>query len=73
MAEKLLALLVSDAAVDEHEPVGEFHQQRPHGPRAQIQGVGWIGSRPQLLWDHAKHGAPVKLEIPRVDGVQLHE
>ena len=72
VAEELLRLLVSDAAVDEHQPVAHLHEQRAHCPGAEVEFVGGIGWGPELLGNHPKHRAPVQLEIPGVNGVQSH-
>ena len=72
VAEEFLGLLVADAAVDQNQPRIDFHQERAHRPGAEVLGIGGIGPRPKLLWNHPKHRAAIQLEIPGVNRVQSH-
>ena len=72
VAEEFLGLLVADAAVDQNQPRIDFHQKRAHRPGTEVLGIGGIGPRPKLLWNHPKHRAAIQLEIPGVNRVQSH-
>ena len=72
MAEELLRLFVPNATIHKHEAIADFHQQRTHGPCAQILGIRRIGPRPKLLGHHPKHRPAIQFEIPGVNRVQTH-
>ena len=72
MAEELLGLFLTNAAIDEHPSAADFYEERPHGPCAEVQVVGRIGAGPKLLGDDPKHGSTIQLEIPCMDRVKAH-
>lgn len=72
MAKELLALLVSDAAINKHKALSVLYEERSHGPGTQVFAVGWVCSRPQGLRNNAKHGATIQLEITGIYYVQFH-
>lgn len=72
MAEELLGLFLTNAAIDEHPSAADLYEERPHGPCAEVQVVGRIGTGPKLLGNHPKHGPTIQLEIPCMDRVKAH-
>jgi hypothetical protein len=72
VAEEFLGLFVSDSTIHQHQSVTTFDQQGSHGPRAEVECVGWIGLGPKLSRNNPKHGASIKLEVAGVNRVQTH-
>ena len=72
MAEELLGLFLTNAAIDEHPSAADLYEERPHGPCAEVQVVGRIGAGPKLLGNHPKHSAPVKFKMTCIDRKKVH-
>ena len=72
VGKELFVLFLADSGVHQGESVSVFHQQQPHGPRAQVVFVCGVGALPQGFWDHAKHGAAVQFEKAGGNGGNFH-
>lgn len=72
VAEKFSVLFISDAGIDQDQPVPFLDQQTAQGPGAKVIGICRIRFFPDGLGHHAKHGAAVKFEEAGFDGVELH-
>ncbi len=67
VAEKLFALLIPNAGVDQYLPVVLFNEEAAHGPVAQVVFIRRIVPLPEYLWHHPEHGPAVEFEISCMD------
>jgi DNA-binding NtrC family response regulator len=72
ISEEFVALLVSDAVVDEDQPVDVLNKQASHGPAAHVILIGGIDTLPNALGHNAEHGAAVEFKISGVYCVESH-
>jgi hypothetical protein len=59
MTEKFLTLFVTDAAINQDQPVPLFNQQTTHSPGTQIIVVRRVGVVPDYFRNHPKHSATI--------------
>ena len=72
MAKEFFTLFVSNATIDQCQPVPLLNQQATHGPGTKIVGISRVGFLPDHFGNHSKHGSAIQLEVTGVDYVQVH-
>ena len=59
---ELVVLFVPDSGINQYGSLAIAHEQRAHGQRYHIIGVGRTQLRPHAARHHTEHGAAIELE-----------
>ena len=69
---EFIVLFVTNASINQYRSFSIANEQRPHGQRNHIIGVGWRKFRPHAAWYHTKHGTAVEFEKTGQNTVYNH-